>query len=280
VGDRYNQVYDPEKSWIRDDECCVHLGYRIRNSDAMVVARLAFDPVANQNAKRIVVDTIAASGAGRELSLACLPPFRAITRLSVRGKYIDDRQRLLVYEILRCTAPFPAAVVRADRPRRELKASAPMSWATKGAASRVEAATVDDSKDPTNDVLPEEADIAATPISAARLAEPAEGEVLGAASFAKIDLGADFATGEQQPNGPALIDITPCESNDELFALDGKRASALTRDRQELIGVLRIQQGPGPRILVEKSDGEVVPLDLQALCVLQILDRDASSEAR
>ena len=72
VGDQYNQIYDAGKSWIKGNECCVHLGYRIRNSDAMVVSRLAFDPVANQNAKRIVVDTIAASAAGKSYSLACL----------------------------------------------------------------------------------------------------------------------------------------------------------------------------------------------------------------
>ncbi len=80
-----NRIYDPSRSWLRERVAFVQLGTRMLNADAHQIARLAFDPVANGNAKAIVRDTIAASNGGEPYMLTAVPPFHGRTRLRVAG---------------------------------------------------------------------------------------------------------------------------------------------------------------------------------------------------
>lgn len=268
-GDSYNQIYDPEKSWITESECVVHLGYRIRNSDALVVSRLAFDPVANRNAKRIVVDTIAATVAGQPYSVTCFPPFEATSDLRVRGRYVDGRSRFLVYEILKCTGPFPAGTVRSDRPGRAGAASGGKRAISRAERAADREAKMDEASDPTSRVLPEEVDLVAKPIFAARLADAMENAEESSASVVRTTVSDTFSVGEEQQIGQLPMELVPAEDDDELFVLEGRRARVQTDE--VFIGTLKVLPG-SQRLWVEQGDDKIVPIDLRRLRSLEILD--------
>ena len=160
--------------------------------------------------------------------------------MRVRGKYIDDRKRFLVFEILRCSAPFPASSVRADRPQKRRNDAAPMRRLTKAVATENETISIDESSDPTPDLLPEEADIVATPVFAATMAGRAsDGEREDATAFVtQSGDGTTFSVGEEQMGGNEPIELVPAEDDDELFVLSGKSAIVSTADRDAIVGVL------------------------------------------
>ena len=278
VGDSYNQIYDPVESWIRDDECSARLGYRIRNSDALVISRLAFDPVANRNAKRIVTDTITSGAAGEPFALTCYPPFEATTDLQVRGRYLDGGARFLVYEIKRCTAPFPASTVRADRPQKKHGSPASTRPLMKTVAVG-EIIMVDESSDPTSDILPEEIDVVATPIFAAAAA-PSVGEEADATRAVVPGGGASaLSLGEERGNVNAPIELVPGnEEDDELFVLDGRSATIML-DQRTLSGRLHIRKGSMHRIVVDTGAG-LVPVELASVRSIQIVGDAERHEPR
>ncbi len=104
-----DRIYDPARSSCIDGRAIIHLGKYIPNHAAQIVARIAFSPVANAVALRIIKDTIASQHGDGLFDLVAFPPFLGPTCWKVRGQPIGThtRPRFLVHQLLRCTAPLP-----------------------------------------------------------------------------------------------------------------------------------------------------------------------------
>lgn len=282
ISDGYNRIYDPERSWFDGETCSVHLGHRIRNADAQVVSRLAFDPVGHANAQRIVSDTIAARAGKGSFPLICMPPFEARTDLQVRGKDLEDG-RFLVFEILRCTAPFPGRFLRCERPRstsdqrsasRKHVAKAELPDSTTDETALVE------NQDP--GTMPLEAtiiDIKTKPVfvlTGALDEEAADSQIVPYPREASR-----FAMGVGVDGGdcaPAELDTMVIEPADELFTLDGLRASVELLDGVIASGVLRVYPPPNDRLQLELESGERMLIAIAQLTRLEIDRGGAATE--
>ncbi|HEX8459714.1 MAG TPA: hypothetical protein VF656_20635 [Pyrinomonadaceae bacterium] len=107
-----NDVYDPRKTRLPGDDGIgfVQLRQNIKDADKEVVARFAFDPIANRNARNINASIIRNAFNEGCAVLEARPPFERTSDLKVQGKWIrsaDEIWHFLVYQIVSCTAPFP-----------------------------------------------------------------------------------------------------------------------------------------------------------------------------
>lgn len=107
-----NDVYAPHKTHPpgEDGACFVQLRDTIKDADRMIVARCAFDQIANRNARNINASIIRNAFNDDCAVLEARPPFERTTDLKVQGKWIksaDEIWHFLVYQIVSCTAPFP-----------------------------------------------------------------------------------------------------------------------------------------------------------------------------
>jgi len=273
VGNRYNRIYNPEESWCNESECFVQLGSRIRNADALVVSRLAFDPIANANAKRIVADTIAAGASNDSYALACCPPFESTTVWSARGKYVDNGRRFLVWEILRCTAPFPARNVRRGRDNQNIEGGqAPARRLLRTEVKNTIEQVVLEAGNPRSDLVPAEIDIPGSPIfSQVSLVSDPDASTAPSALLCDSECSS-YATGESQSNGSAPVDIVrETADRDELFFLQGRLAAIILISGEILSGTLRIRHTPEQLLALEMNGGEVRAVPLSTLRSLELL---------
>lgn len=107
-----NDVYAPHKSRLPGDDGIgfVQLRDTIKDADRKIVARIAFDQIANRNARNIYTSIIKNAFEENCAVLEARPPYEGNTDLKVEGKWIlsaDDVWHFLVYRLVSCTAPFP-----------------------------------------------------------------------------------------------------------------------------------------------------------------------------
>lgn len=107
-----NEVYDPRKTRPPGDDGIgfVQLRQTIKDADKEIVARCAFDKIANRNARNINASIIRNAFNEDRAVLEARPPFERTTDLKVQGKWIlsaADIWHFLVYQVVSCTAPFP-----------------------------------------------------------------------------------------------------------------------------------------------------------------------------
>ncbi|HEX8181164.1 MAG TPA: hypothetical protein VF525_16585 [Pyrinomonadaceae bacterium] len=107
-----NDVYAPNKTRLpgTDGIGFIQLRDIIKDADRRIVARCAFDLIANRNARNIHTSIIRNAVNEGCAVLEARPPFERTTDLTVQGKWIrssDGIWHFLVYRIVSCTAPFP-----------------------------------------------------------------------------------------------------------------------------------------------------------------------------
>jgi hypothetical protein len=106
-----NRVYDPEKGSGPNEAgaCHVHLRRSIRDTDAPIVARIAFDEAADRAARNIHAWIIRNFDTCGRYVVDAVPPFDDTTTWHVHGKWIKPARvwHFLVYWIESCSAPFP-----------------------------------------------------------------------------------------------------------------------------------------------------------------------------
>ncbi|MDQ3816321.1 MAG: hypothetical protein M3362_01360 [Acidobacteriota bacterium] len=107
-----NDIYAPHKTRLPGEDGIgfVQLRDIIKDPDRKIVARLAFDHIANRNARNIYTSIIKNASEESCAVLEARPPFEGTTDLKVEGKWIlsaDEVWHFFVYRLVSCTAPFP-----------------------------------------------------------------------------------------------------------------------------------------------------------------------------
>lgn len=115
-----NSIIDPRKSWFvkKDGKCILQLRRKVHDEDAWIIGRVLNNKIARSGAKRIY-DSVAKDIAGnRPAYPICGLPFEGITRWIARGlqfKSSQGKDRFLIFELTRCSAPFPFEQLAVNR---------------------------------------------------------------------------------------------------------------------------------------------------------------------
>lgn len=106
------EIINPALSGFPENEtrCYLRLRRWLADEDAWTIGRVLHDPIAAQGVRRIS-DALVRDTANRQLSFPeCDLPFQGTVRWKARGLplRVDGKpDRFLIFELLRCSAPFP-----------------------------------------------------------------------------------------------------------------------------------------------------------------------------
>lgn len=105
-------IYNPHRTRLpgADGIGFIQLRQKVTNPQRHVAARIAFDRIANRNARNIH-DSIIKNDSNENCAvLEARPPFEGLTNLKLSGKWImaaDDVFHFIAYRIMSCSSPFP-----------------------------------------------------------------------------------------------------------------------------------------------------------------------------
>lgn len=109
-GPQYETLFNPEKSSLIDGNGIIRLRKNVRNIAGPEVARIAWDKTALRAVSMISENLALKKSQNHYLSPKTQFPFSAVTSLKLKGKYVPNGSHpdsFIVYEILKCDAPFP-----------------------------------------------------------------------------------------------------------------------------------------------------------------------------
>lgn len=122
-----NHVVNFEKCGFDEakNRAIIHLRQRYQDNDAWTIARILNSDIALKGVRKIHNSLVARSINSEPAFFNCDIPFQGTTNWQARGVYIDDfdSPRYIVFQLLKCSHPFPFAELQVDRDNNANKAN-------------------------------------------------------------------------------------------------------------------------------------------------------------
>nr|WP_321255093.1 hypothetical protein [uncultured Pseudodesulfovibrio sp.] len=121
-------IINPEKSGylIEQERCVLRLRRWITDDDGWTIGRVLHEPLAKAGVQRIYQSILPYSVEGACVYPTCSFPFEGETRWMARGIWIETipgKRRFLIFELTRCSSPFPFKQLHVTRDNDGRKAA-------------------------------------------------------------------------------------------------------------------------------------------------------------